>query len=131
MPFGTIEAKQIIGAVRTAPGAGQITAPIYATITTIPEKKRPVIASTWTGQKESVGVMRNTPRARAAQAPPHNDKRPTVPAASVFDGEDLAGSIIERDGKHLASTNTGKLIGSCASRSAAMRVIPSEVRMQG
>jgi hypothetical protein len=45
-------------------------------------------------------------------------------ALAVYDSQDRVAAIVERDGQHLAITNTGKLIGRWASRSAAMTRLP-------
>jgi hypothetical protein len=42
---------------------------------------------------------------------------------AAYDGKVLVDTIVERANKHVAFTNTGKLIGSDASRSATLRAI--------
>lgn len=51
---------------------------------------------------------------------------PTAPGfLSLYDGQSLLATYVERDGSHFLFDSSGVLIGSFKSRAAAMRAIPA------
>lgn len=45
-------------------------------------------------------------------------------ALTIYDRQDRIGSVVERDGQHLAYTDTGDYVGTFQSRREAMHAIP-------
>ena len=91
----------------------------------LPNNKRNTLA--WqTRVKPHVEAKRLFPAVanRLSSRPPvlakENPGAALVPAVAAYGGQDGVDNIVERANQHLAFTNTGKLIGRCASRGAAI-----------
>ncbi len=77
---------------------------------------------TATGAEVQSVLRRTTPRHRKCRALVQST------ALAVYDGHDRVGVVIERNREHLAITTSGKLIGTYATRTEAMRAFPTRSR---